>query len=159
MHILEILYNAANAAGACALCAPPKGTESPLCLRFLLTGRSVSFRFFPSPLTHSSLLHPSFFSRGYSSLAITREDKHNADLSGRLAGDVRVIYRDLIAFNSSGSTVNHKASRVARVSHACCRYDVITSISATRWTSGSRWRPNAQPRGFVTGPALHTLSL
>lgn len=44
-------------------------------------------------------------------------------------GDVRVIYRDLIAFNSSGATVNHKASRVARVSHACCRYDIITSIN------------------------------
>lgn len=47
-------------------------------------------------------------------------------------GDVRVIYRDLIAFNSSGATVNHKASHVARVSHACCRYDIITSISEFR---------------------------
>jgi len=44
------------------------------------------------------------------------------------AGITRVIYRDLIAFNSSGATVNHRASRIARVRHACCRYDVITNV-------------------------------
>lgn len=45
-----------------------------------------------------------------------------------VSAGTRVIYCDLIAFNSSGATVNHRASRVARVRHACCRYDVITSI-------------------------------
>lgn len=51
-----------------------------------------------------------------------------------VSAGTRVIYCDLIAFNSSGATVNHRASRIARVRHACCRYDVITSIceSATR---------------------------
>jgi len=44
------------------------------------------------------------------------------------AGITRVIYRDLIAFNSSGATVNHRASRIARVRHACCRYDIITYV-------------------------------
>lgn len=61
-------------------------------------------------------------------IAITREGKHDADLSAGLSGDARVIYCDLIAFNSSGATVNHRASRIARVRNACCRYDVITSI-------------------------------
>lgn len=45
-----------------------------------------------------------------------------------VSAGTRVIYCDLIAFNSSGATVNHRESRIARVRHACCRYDVITSI-------------------------------
>lgn len=45
-----------------------------------------------------------------------------------VSAGTRVIYCDLIAFNSSGATVNHRASRIARVRHACCRYDVITFI-------------------------------
>lgn len=69
-----------------------------------------------------------FFSPSSPYTAITREGKHDADLSAGLSGDARVIYCDLIAFNSSGVTVNHRASRIARVRNVCCRYDVITSI-------------------------------
>jgi len=51
-----------------------------------------------------------------------------------VSAGTHVIYCDLIAFNSSGATVNHRASRIARVRHACCRYDVIIRSSASpRW--------------------------
>lgn len=50
-----------------------------------------------------------------------------------VSAGTHVIYCDLIAFNSSGATVNHRASRIARVRHACCRYDVITSIREPVW--------------------------
>lgn len=48
-----------------------------------------------------------------------------------VSAGTHVIYCDLIAFNSSGATVNHRASRIARVRHACCRYDIIIRSSAS----------------------------
>lgn len=64
-----------------------------------------------------------------------------------VSAGTRVIYCDLIAFNSSGAIVNHRASRIARVRHACCRYDVITSICG----SAMRMRREAIATPLVNG--------
>lgn len=63
-----------------------------------------------------------------------------------VSAGTRVIYCDLIAFNSSGATVNHRASRIARVRHARCRYDVITSIRESVSV-----RPSVRRRGCENG--------
>lgn len=77
-------------------------------------------------LPHSLLLAGFFFSASPSPRLHAKANTTLIYLP--VSAGTRVIYCDLIAFNSSGAIVNHRASRIARVRHARCRYDVITSI-------------------------------
>lgn len=140
VRILEILQrvNTAARANSSALCASPSGRSLLFSLVFsLLSNYICLYPLLPSCRRLAILFYEfAGFSSGFfspSSLSSRLHAKANTTLIylPGLSGDARVIYCNLIAFNSSGVTVNHRASRIARVRNACCRYDVITSILAS----------------------------